>query len=60
MLLTTRQAAKKLGVSEQRIRKLIYEGRIKAIKIGNYNLIQEEDCHYEKKPRGGYKPQKSN
>jgi len=58
MLMTTREAAMKLGISEQRVRQLIYEGRIKAIKVGNYNLIEEMDCHYEKKPRGGYRPMK--
>jgi excisionase family DNA binding protein len=52
MLLTTRQAAAKLGISDKRVRQLIYEGRVKAIKVGNYNLIAEEDCHYERKRRG--------
>jgi len=52
MLLTTREVARRLGVSERRIRHLIYEGRIKAIKVGGHNLIREEDAHYERKPPG--------
>jgi len=58
MLITTREAAKRLGISDMRIRQLIYEGRIKATKVGRYNLIDESDCYYEKKPRGGYRPRK--
>jgi len=58
MLITTREAAKRLGVSDRRILQLIYEGRMKAVKVGRYNLIEEADCHYEKKTRGGYKPRK--
>ena len=49
MLLTTREVARRLCVSEQRIRKLIYEGRIKAIKVGGPNLIAEKDAPYTKK-----------
>lgn len=49
MLLTTRQVAERLDISDARVRKLIAEGRIKAIKIGGRNLIQERDAHYEKK-----------
>jgi excisionase family DNA binding protein len=58
VLITTREAAKRLGISDRRIRQLIAEGRIKAIKVGRYNLIEESDCHYERKPRGGHKPRK--
>ena len=47
--LTTRQVALKLGISDMRVRKLIYEGRIKSVKIGGHNLIEEEDAHYERK-----------
>ncbi len=49
MLLTTREVAKKLGITDGRVRKLIYEGRIKAVKIGGHHLIAEEDAHYERK-----------
>ncbi|MBT9140278.1 MAG: hypothetical protein DDT30_00854 [Dehalococcoidia bacterium] len=49
MLLTTREVAKRLGVSGGRVRRLIYEGRVRAIKIGGRNLIREEDAHFERK-----------
>ena len=49
MLLTTRQVAEKLGIGDSRVRQLIYEGRIRAIKIGQYNLVEEKDAHYERK-----------
>jgi len=58
MLITTREAARRLGISDMRVRQLIYEGRVKATKVGRYNLVEESDCHYERKPRGGYKPRK--
>jgi len=57
-LLTTRQAAERLGISDGRVRQLVVEGRIKSLQVGGRWLIEESDCHYEKKPRGGYKPRK--
>lgn len=51
MLITTVAAARRLDVSDRRIRQLIAEGKIKAVKVGVYkvcNLIEEADCHYEK------------
>jgi len=57
-LVTTREAARRLGISDRRIRQLLAEGRIKAIQIGGRWLIEESDCYYEKRPRGGYKPRK--
>ncbi len=53
--LTTRQAGRRLGISDSRVRKLILEGRIRATKVGAYNLIREVDCHYAPKrnyPKG--------
>ena len=49
MLLTTREVAKRLGITDGRVRVLIYEGRIKSVKIGEHHLIAEEDAHYERK-----------
>jgi len=49
VLFTTRQVAERLGISDARVRKLIYEGRIKATKVGGQNLVREEDAHYERK-----------
>lgn len=42
-LLTTRDAAKILGISDARVRQLIYEGQLISEKIGNSNLIRESD-----------------
>lgn len=41
--LTTMQAAKKRGVSRPRILALIYEGRLKAQKVGMQYLIKPAD-----------------
>jgi excisionase family DNA binding protein len=41
-LLTTKQAAVKLGISMPRIHQLISEGRLPAEKIGRDYLIQED------------------
>lgn len=49
MLLTTREVAEKLGVSDRRVRALIYEGRIRAVKVGRYNLVDEKDAHFKRK-----------
>lgn len=43
MNLTTKQAAERLGVSEQRVRALIASGRLKAAKFGNAHSIHERD-----------------
>jgi excisionase family DNA binding protein len=42
-LLTTQQAAERLGVSQPRIYQLIGEGRLPAQKIGRDYLIDEKD-----------------
>lgn len=42
-LLTTEQAAEKLGVSASRVRQFIIDGRLPAIKLGRDNLIREAD-----------------
>lgn len=36
---STKEAAKKLGISERRVRKLLAEGRIEGAKLGNVWLI---------------------
>ena len=40
-LLTTSEAAEKLGVSERRVRQLINEGKIEAHKLGRDFAIEE-------------------
>lgn len=42
-LLTTKQAAERLGISIPRIHQLINEGRLPAEKIGRDYVIKEED-----------------
>jgi excisionase family DNA binding protein len=41
--LTTKEVAEKLGVSVGRVKQLVAEKRLPAIKIGNTNLVKEED-----------------
>lgn len=43
MNLTTKQAAERLGLSEQRIRALIGNGRLKAESFGRSHVIREKD-----------------
>ena len=42
-LLTTKQAAARLGISERRVRALITKGRLPSQRIGRDHLIREED-----------------
>jgi excisionase family DNA binding protein len=41
--LTTKQVAEKLGVSDGRVRQLVAEKRLTALKVGQTNLIKESD-----------------
>jgi excisionase family DNA binding protein len=40
-LLTTSEAAQKLGISERRVRQLINEGKLKAHKLGRDYAVEE-------------------
>jgi excisionase family DNA binding protein len=42
-LLTTQQAAEKLGISDARVRQLILEGRLPAEKLGRDLFIEESN-----------------
>ena len=42
-ILTTKQAAKALGINDSRVRQLILSGRLSAIKIGRDWIIQKKD-----------------
>jgi len=42
-LLTTQQAAERLGISEGRVRALILAGRLPAEKFGKAHMIKEKD-----------------
>lgn len=42
-LLTTQQAAERLGITDGRVRQLILEGRLPSIKFGRSNVIRTAD-----------------
>jgi excisionase family DNA binding protein len=52
--LTAKQAAKKLGVNDSRVRQLIGSKKLPAEKYGNLWLIEEEDLGFvkDRKPTG--------
>ncbi len=56
--LTTREVAKKLNVSEGRVRQLIAENRLPTTKIGNSNLIKETDLELVRDRRRTGRPLK--
>jgi excisionase family DNA binding protein len=56
-LLTTRQAAERLGISIPRVHQLINEGLLPAEKIGRDYVIREEDLKLAKdRPKAGRPP----
>ena len=57
-LLTTEEAAAKLGVTTARVRALILSGRLPATKFGRAHAIREEDLKLvsERKPGRPRKP----
>ena len=52
-LLTTKDAAKKLGVTDGRVRAMILAGRLPAEKFGRAHLIREEDLKLVKNRKPG-------
>lgn len=44
-ILTTEQAGERLGLSASRVRHLILDGRIKAQKLGQINVIDEKEIN---------------
>jgi excisionase family DNA binding protein len=42
-LLTTQQAAERLGITDSRVRQLVLEGRLQAQKFGRSNMIRAAD-----------------
>jgi excisionase family DNA binding protein len=52
-LLTTREAAEILKISDARIRQLIYSGRLPSQKIGQMNLIKKADLELIKDRKTG-------
>ena len=55
-LLTTREAAELLNISDARIRQLIYAGRLPSQKIGQMNLIKKSDLELVKDRKAGRPP----
>jgi excisionase family DNA binding protein len=41
--LTTKEVAEKLGVSVGRVKQLIADKRLPAVKMGNTNIVKEDD-----------------
>lgn len=56
-ILTTKDAAERLGVTETRIRQFILEGRLPAQKFGRQHLIREEDLKLVAERKTGRPPQ---
>jgi excisionase family DNA binding protein len=52
-LLTTQQAAERLGISQPRIYQLISEGRLPAQKIGRDYVIDEKDLKLVENRKAG-------
>ena len=60
-LLNTKQAAERLNVSERRIRQLIAQGRLPAIKLARDWMIKEKDLEKVKdRPAGRPKKKREN
>ena len=58
-LITTKEAAQKLGVSEGRIRQLVAHGRLPAVKVGQTNLVKESDLELVKDRKRTGRPPKA-
>jgi len=54
--LTTKEAAEILEVSEGRIRQLVAEGRLPAVKVGQTNLVKKSDLELVKDRKTGRPP----
>jgi excisionase family DNA binding protein len=57
--LTTRQAAKRLGVTDSRIRHLVLEGRLPAEKFGRDLVIREHDLRLVEDRKVGRPPKQA-
>lgn len=55
-MLTTQQAAERLGVTAGRIRQLIVEGRLPAVKLGRDNFIKASDLKLVENRQTGRPP----
>lgn len=57
-LITTKEAAKILNVSEGRIRQLVADGRLPAVKVGQTNLVKESDLELVRERKRTGRPKK--
>lgn len=55
-LLTTQQAAEKLGVTAGRVRQMIVDGQLPATKMGRDNFIKESDLRLVEHRKVGRPP----
>lgn len=55
-LLTTSQAAQKLGVSAGRVRQMVVDGRLPVVRLGRDNLIRSADLALVKNRKTGRPP----
>jgi excisionase family DNA binding protein len=55
-LLTTQEAAERLGLTDSRVRQLVLEGRSPAQKFGHLNMIREQDLQLVSNIKRGRPP----
>lgn len=58
-LLTTQQAAEKLGVTAGRVRQMIVDGQLPAVKMGRDNFIRTSDLKLVQNRKVGRPPKSS-
>jgi excisionase family DNA binding protein len=64
-LLTTQEAAERLGLTDSRVRQLVLEGKLPAQKFGRAHVIREEDLELVadikrgRPPKADKKPEES-
>lgn len=55
-LLTTKEVAEKLGVTDSQVRYLILRGKLPAQKLGHINVIKESDLELVRERKVGRPP----
>lgn len=56
--ITTKEAAQILDISEGRIRQLVAEGRLPAVKVGQTNLVKKSDLELVRERKRTGRPKK--
>ncbi len=57
-VLTTREVAEKLGVSDSQVRYLILRGKLPAQKFGHIHVVKESDLELVRERKVGRSPKK--